>query len=850
MGSIKPRIFVFKEIGEIAIKNTNNTAQKLKTSFMFKNYFIVALRNFRRNKTFSVINVMGLSIGISAALVMFLIVYYEFSFDTFEPDADRIYRVVLDAKFSGAEGHSAGVQAPLGVAIENEVTGVEQIVPVFQFQRDATAKVVVPTNNPEKTVIYKKQANIVFTNQQYFSLLAYKWITGSPKAAMQYPFSVVLTESRAKQYFPFLAATDIIGKHITYNDEITTTVSGIVKDLNETTAFTAGEFISLATIAKTNLQDRFMMNVWNDWMVYSQLYIKLAKGITPAAIEAQLKALLNKYNKNANKDANNSIAFHLQPLSDIHFNRNYASVGLRLANKATLYSLLAVAAFLLLLGCINFINLTTAQATKRAKEIGIRKTMGSSRKQLIIQFLSETFLITIMATIISVALMPLLLTMFTDFIPQGLTFDVFHQPKLILFLLLLTIAVSFLSGLYPALILSGYKPVLVLKSQAFENSGQSRNAWVRKTLTVSQFVIAQFFIIATMMVSKQINYSMNADMGFKKDAILTFEMPPDTVAVHSKQLLNEIQSIPEVEIASTGFLSPADVGVAFTNITYNERKDVTANVQIRWGDPNYLKVYQIKLLAGRNVEPSDTMKELIINETYAKTLGFQKPVAVLNKYLNFNGKNLPIVGVMQDFHDQSFHALIGPLAFSGNNGSTFHIRLKANNANGHVWQTAIRKIEKAYKQIYPEEDFNYSFFDEKIAKMYESEQHTARLLKWSSGMAIFISCLGLLGFVIYTTNTRTKEIGIRKVLGASVANIVSILSKDFMRLILIAFFIAVPIAWWAIYKWLEDFAYRTTMSWWIFLLSGLAMILIALITLSMQTIKTAMANPVKSLRAE
>jgi ABC-type antimicrobial peptide transport system permease subunit len=817
---------------------------------MLDNYFKIAIRNFLRNKTFSVINVLGLSIGISAALVIFLIVFYEFSFDKFQPDAERIYRVVLDAKFNGTEGHSTGVPAPLGAAVEKEVTGVEQTVPVFQFQGDATANVAVETTNPEKPVIYKKQANIVFTNAGYFALLDYEWIAGSSKTAMQDAFSVVLTEGRAKQYFPSLPAAEIIGKQINYNGEIITKVTGIVKDLNETTSFASVEFISLATIAKTNLQNQFMMNVWNDWMAYSKLYIKLSEGTDPVATESQLKALLNKYHKDANKDVNNTMSFHLQPLSDIHFNSLYPGMGERVANKSTLYGLLAIAAFLLLLGCINFINLTTAQATKRAKEIGIRKTMGSSKKQLIIQFLSETLFITIIATIISITLTPLLLHMFADFIPKGLHFDFLNQPSLILFLLLLIITVSFLSGLYPALILSGYKPVLVLKSQAFANSGQTRNAWVRKTLTVSQFVIAQFFIIATLMVSKQINYTLNADLGFKKDAILTFELPRDTVAAHAKQLLHEIQAIPEVEIASSGFLSPASSGVAFTNVSYAEKKDVTANVQLRWGDPNYLNVYQIKLLAGRNVAPSDTIKEFIINESYSKLLGFQKPAEALDKYLQFNNKNIRIAGVMQDFHDQSFHSLIGPLVFAGSSGSTFHIRLKPNNPGVHGWQDAIRKMKKSFKQIYPEEDFSYTFFDDTIAKMYESEQHTARLLKWASGLAVFISCLGLLGLVIYITNSRTKEIGIRKILGASVVAIVSILSIDFMLLVLLAFAIAAPIAWWATYTWLQDFAYRTSISWWIFAVSGGAMVLLAMITLSIQTIKAAVANPVKSLRTE
>ena len=479
---------------------------------------------------------MGLSIGISAALVIFLIAFYEFSFDKFQPDRDRIYRVVLDAKFNGTEGHSTGVPAPLGSAIKDEVTGVEYTVPVFQFQGDANAKVAIETSNPEKPVVYKKQPNVIFTNADYFSLLNFKWVAGSATSAMQDPFSVVLTESRAKQYFPHLAAAEILGKQIVYNDDVRTKVSGIVKDLNETTSFTSAEFISMATIAKTNLQDRFMMTVWDDWMAYSKLYVKLSKGTDPKATESQLKVLLNKYNKNANKDANNTMSFHLQPLNDIHFNPLYPGMGERVANKSTLYGLLAIASFLLLLGCINFINLTTAQATKRAKEIGIRKTMGSTKRQLVFQFLSETFLVTIIATLISVALTPMLLNMFSDFIPQGLTFSFLNQPALILFLVLLIITVSFLSGVYPALVLSGYKPVLVLKSQAFANSGQTRGAWVRKTLTVSQFVIAQFFVIATMMVSKQINFGMNADLGFKKDAIITFNLPPDTVAMHGKQL--------------------------------------------------------------------------------------------------------------------------------------------------------------------------------------------------------------------------------------------------------------------------------------------------------------------------
>jgi len=819
---------------------------------MLKNYFTIALRNFWRNKFFSSVNVLGLSIGISSAVVIFLIVYYELSFDKFEKDRNRIYRIVMDTKFNGMEGHGAAVPAPLSTAVQNEVSGVEATVPVMQFQGDASVKVTIETASPERPIVYKKQPDVVFTNDQYFQVIPHQWIAGSMLSSLNEPFSVVITESRARQYFPGVAYADIPGRQILYNDNVKAIVTGIVKDLDEHTDFTSKEFISFSTIAKTTLKDNFMMDVWNDWMAYSKLYVKLSKGTTAGRIESQLKSLLGKYNKDANKDDKNTMDFRLQPLSDMHFNTTYASFDQRTAHKPTIYGLLAIAVFLLLLGCINFINLTTAQATQRAKEIGIRKTIGSSKKQLVFQFLSETLFITIIATIVSVLITPVLLRMFADFIPAGLRFDLWHQPSVIIFLAVLTIIVSFLSGLYPALILSGFKPVSVLKNQSASGT-QTRSARTRKVLTISQFTIAQFFVIASFMVGKQIYYSLNTDLGYKKEAIINFELPRDTVASHASQLMNEIKAIPGVELASKGFLPPAIEGAAFSNIKYNDgKKDIKVNVQIRWGDTNYIKIYQIKLLAGRNVFEGDSIKEVLVNETYAKALGFQHPSDAINKELIFgNGKTKTIVGVMHDFHEYSLHAPIGPIVFqSATRGDMFHIALKPQNADGTVWQNAIYKIEKSFKKIYPETDFSYSFFDESIAKLYTSEQKTSRLLNWATGLSILISCLGLLGLVMYTTTTRTKEIGIRKVLGASVIQIVSILSKEFVLLVFIAFTIAAPVAWWAVNKWMQDFAYRTEISWWVFAVSGFLLIFIAMLTLSIQTIKSALANPVKSLRTE
>jgi putative ABC transport system permease protein len=819
---------------------------------MLKNYFRTAFRNFWRNKTFSAINVLGLAIGISASLIIFLIVQFEMSYDKVETDGNRIYRVVMDMKFNGNDGHSPAVPAPLSSAIQREIAGVESTVPVMQFQGDGTAKVSIEKEGSSKPVVFKKQADIVFTNPQYFSLLPFKWVAGSPESSLKNPFSIVLTESRMKQYFPSTNINDVIGKQIRYNDDFTATVSGVVQDLSEHTSFDAVEFISFATIAQTHMQNDFMMSTWNDWMAYSHLYVELSDNTKNANVEAQLNRLFIKYNKDANKDAANYIHLHLQPLNDVHFNSLYASFDGRIAHKPTLYGLLAVAAFLLILACINFINLTTANATSRAKEIGIRKTMGGSKKQLIFQFLGETFLFTVAAAVISFCITPLLLKMFADFIPPGLDFQPFNQPNVFLFSLALVIVVSFLSGLYPAFILSGYKPVKVLKNQSFAFNNETRHAWIRKTLTVSQFVIAQFFVIATVMVSKQINYSLNADMGFRKDAILSFDLPRlDTVANHRTVLLNEIKAMPGVQMASKGFLTPADEGAAFTDITY-AGSDYKESVQLRWGDTNYLKLFNIKLLTGRSVQQSDTIKEFLINDTYAKALGFKNPQDAIGKLLDFNGKKLPIVGVMHDFHEQSFHSPVGPLVFASFDDRSFfiHVLLQPQNGTNASWSNTIAQIQKAYHQLYPDEDFTYKFLDDTIAKFYESEQHTASLLNWATALSILISCLGLLGLVMYTINTRTKEIGIRKILGATVTSIISILSKDFVQLVLIAFLIATPVAWWATYKWLQDFVYKINMSWWIFALCGSAMLFIALIILSIQTIKAAMANPVKSLRTE
>jgi ABC-type antimicrobial peptide transport system permease subunit len=806
---------------------------------MLLHYIKLAWRNLSRNKGFTAINIIGLATGISAALLIFLIVQYEFSYDNFIKEGNRVYRVVLDASINGTDGHSAGVQAPLSEAIRKEMTGVALSVPVMSFQGDATVPVAIHRDNADSIQI-KKQTGILFTNPDYFTMVGYTWLAGSSQSVRD-PFTVVLTKERAAQYFAGMPAASVPGHKIKYNNSIIATVTGIVDALPGPSQFNAAEFISYSTIAKTNLQQDFLMDKWNDWMAYSRVYVKLNDGTPLATAEQQLNGLLNKYNKQSNPNA--KITLRLQPLKDVHFNGNYQNFDQRIANKSVLYGLLAIGGFLLLLGCINFINLNTAQATKRSKEIGVRKTMGSSGWQLKFQFLTETMVTTFIAGMAALLLVPLFLSVLKDFLPPGLEIYSADKRMVLGILLALVVVVALLAGLYPSFVLSAFDPVKALKAQAGTKPGRSIT---RKTLTVAQFTIAQFFVIATIVVGRQISFSMESDLGFQKNAIIKVHLPRRSKNPDAQQLMRTLQPISGIDMMSTGFFAPADEGAAFTNIAYkNGQTDITPNAQIRWADPNYLPLYGIQLLAGRNTLPSDSIREFLVNETFAHEIGFPNAADAVNKMLRWNGKDVPIAGVIKDFHDMSTKAGISPLVLGGSNGTTLHIRLRQGN-----WPATLDAIKAAYNKQFPGEEFTYTFIDDMIANFYAAEQRTKALLQWATFFSILISCMGLFGLAVYSTNARTKEIGIRKILGATPARIVAILSASFLLPVGLAFLIASPLAWWAMHVWLQDYAYHIPIYWWIFPLCGLSMLMIAFTTLALQTIRAARQNPVKSLRNE
>jgi len=827
--------------------------EKLNRNYMFKNYLKVAFRNFWKHKLFTFINVIGLSIGISAALVIYLLVHYDFTFDKFHKDGDRIYRVVTNISFSGQPGYNPGVCGPLPWATKSQVTGLQEVAPVFRLSQP---NVTIP-NGDKSSSRFKIQDNVVIADSAYFKLFEYKWLAGSARSALNAPYHVVLTSDQAEKYFPGVSYEQMLGRMVVY-DTLKTIVSGIVQTIRQNTDLTFHDFISYPTaFSNPSLKMQLRLHNWGGLNPQYQLFVKLAPQVTTARIEKQLNDIENKNNQ---QPPNIKEAFALQPLADIHFNPNYGTFDNgRVADKTTLYELSGIALFLLLLGCINFINLTTAQSAQRAKEIGIRKTLGSSRKQLIFQFLSETSLVTLISVIISFAITPVILRLFSNFIPRGVHADLIFQPNIILFLALLVIIVSLASGFYPAMILSGYKPVSAIKNQASEGSSKTSKVVFRKSLTVIQFVIAQFFIMATILVSKQIYYAIHKDMGFKKDAILIINSPQkNRQASLNRVFLNQLRAIPQVDLVSMGFDAPASDSPQGVEGSYKDGKKeiMIEDLGEKFGDENYIKVYHIKLLAGRNLLPDDTSKAFMINNTLANLIGFSDPHDAVGKVISkFNGNHdMQIIGVVSDFNQESIHAAIEPLAImtstDPNFNGTFHIALKPQTANGDEWKTAIASMEKAWKQIYPDDDFEYQFFDESIARLYTNEQNTSALLSWATGLSVLISCLGLLGLAIYTTNQRTKEIGVRKVLGATVTQVVVLLSTEMAWLIVLAFVIVSPVAWLGMNKWMQNFADRTTISWWIFALSGGGMLITALFTSGFQTIKAALANPVNSLRSQ
>ena len=815
---------------------------------MIQNYFKTAWRNLIKNKLVSFINILGLAIGLCACITLYLVGRYEFSFDSFHPDKDRIYRVV--GKVEENNGRIFYVedippQAPS--VLQKEVQGFDEVAGFYHYR----PKITIENQKNEKVnfdcmVDGTSTSGVIITDSKYFSIFRYHWLAGDSITSLNEPFKVVLSEKTAKKYFNVSNWSEVIGKKIIYDDSLIVQVSGIVRDWSENTDFPYREFISFSTIKSSFLKKEMGKNNWqpgkdNLWI---WCIAKLRPDVSPDKVLTQMQGTIEKYMKLSQGTKFN---LQLQPLEDIHFNINYDHDNIRKAHKPTLLGLMGVAIFLLIIAIINFINLTIAVSIEREKEIVIRKILGSNAKNIIFQFFVETLLAVMVSAVLAVLLTFWVFSIFKEFFPPGITYNLNHNT--LLFIVCTIVITVVISCLYPSKILLSFAPVISLKGSPLIQEGIIK--WnFKKGLVILQFTLSIIFISTSIIVINQLRFMRYSDFKLNTDAIIIINNW-DGMARQMKVFKQRIAQLPGVEKAILQSKPPVGV-IIEKQLKYKGKEDIEILVSQQGGDENFVPFYSMKLIAGRNLRHTDSLSELIINKTFASQLGFSVPEDAIGKLLYNGNKAYPIVGIIADYHEGSFHEKIEPLAIGHipEDEKSVAIKLASNGKSIANVESIMRQIDKIWKEMFPAVAFNYKFFDDIITQMYEKEQKIFKIMITAMLISTTVSSLGLLGLITFTTNIKKKEIGIRKVLGAGFYNIMFYIIKEYIILIFIAMLIASPIAWYFMYNWLQSFAYRITVSWWVFGISGLFALLIALITVSFQTIKAALANPVKSLRTE
>jgi ABC-type antimicrobial peptide transport system permease subunit len=809
---------------------------------MFGNSLKITLRHLWRNRLFTILNVLGLSIGISACLIIGRILSFEFNYDNKQVNDNTIYRVVSRFESEGKESGNGGVPVPLAEYIETNIPGAELTVPIFDNWKQS---VKIP-GGKNKFQTFDSPEKLVSTTGDYFRLISYDWLAGNISKSLDAPGKVVLTKSRAEKYFPGLSPEKVLGKTILYDDTIAVHVSGIVADLDYPNSFVGQEFFAVP--------ETMEMNGWGGVSSNNMLYTKLGPGISQHKVLQQINAISSQKAAQEMEMYNYKRWHELIPLNQVHFATEYVDHSPK-ASKNILYGLTVIAVFLLLLASINYINLTTAQIPQRAKEIGIRKTLGSSRIHLLGQFLLETFAISLVAVCLSGGITIWALGFFQDLIPEGMDHYRNYQ-QMILYLAVLILVITIISGLYPGWLIMKVEAVNSMKGQL--TSAVPKNGFnFRKGLIVFQFMIAQLFLIGTLIISEQLHFLLNQEMGFNKEAVIMIEVPWNLLELKAYKnrhftMADELSRQNEIEKVALGN-PPMSQSFSSNNFIYTNEKGekIQRNVFIKNADTALINFYKIPVIAGRQFNPSDTASEYLLNETAARAFGFQSAPDAIGKIIySTSGAGLPVVGIVKDFHIGPFYQKIEPVIITQNktNLSTFNIRLSSKDPA--TWKSSIEKIRLVWNTMYPGQPFDYKFYDSTIQEMYKSELSLSRIINLSTLVALFIGCLGLFGLSTLTSFQRVKEIGIRKVLGATTANIVTLLSKDFVKLVVLAIILASPIAWYAMNQWLLNFAYKIRIEWWVFVSTGLCALLVALLTVGYQSIKAALINPVISLKSE
>lgn len=808
---------------------------------MLKNYMKIAFRNLWRNKGFSLINILGLAIGIATCLIIMLFVSNELSYDRYNTKARRIVRVSFLVDIQGEKMKESTVMPPVAQTLKTDYPEVEEATRIRDY---GTPKL----SSGNKS--FRDDA-FAFVDSNFFSVFTLPFVQGNERTALIEPNTVVITRAVARKYF---GNEDAMGKVINFKDgeNAACIVTGIIDEVPVNSHFHFDLFGSMASLPESKEPTWMKSNFYT--------YLVLQHKYDYKKLEAKLPTLVEKYIGPQMPDAmgmtlaqfrgkGNALTFHLQPLTDIHLHSDFANDLSKPGDIRYVYIFSAIALFMLLIACINFMNLSTAAASKRAREVGIRKVLGSRKSELIRQFLLETIVITTIALLLALIFINLALPVFNNLASKNLSIHIADHPNMIPVLFLFISVVGIMAGSYPAFYLSSFKPAAVLKSR-FINGGKS--IWLRSSLVVFQFFISILLIVCTMVVYNQLFYIQHKKIGYDKNNVLVIQ---DTWSLNKnqdifRQLVQKDSRV--ISVSSSGYV-PA--GNSYHNNFFGSPGENPTQMikTLRYEvDENYISTLGMHLLKGRNFSKQfgADSNNVILNEAAVRAFGWQH--GALGKYFSRStkeGRNdiYTVIGVVKDFNFKSLHENITPLAmFFYPNKGTLILKLRPDTDIPGF----IAMLKKHWIELGAEDPFSFSFLDDRFNNTYEAEQKMGLILGIFAGLTIFVACLGLFGLAKFTAAQRTKEIGIRKVLGASVAQVTGMLSKEFLVLVLVACVIAFPVAWWVMNKWLQDFAYRISISWWIFALAGVTIILIALFTVSFQAIKAALANPVTSLRTE
>lgn len=795
------------------------------------------LRNLWRNKSFTFINLLGLSLGIAAVVALFLIAQYESSFDKFHSNGDKVFRVVTKIERADAIEYDAAVPYPTGRFLRDEVPGLTAT------QIHDAGEIQVQIGNNEPFI----QKNVIFADSLFFKVLDFAevegfWISGNPRTALHDPQTALLTESIAEQYF---GDKNPVGELIRIDNKMDVEIVGVIKDPPTTGHLPLTVIVSFSTL-NNDFLGGLDISSW-EFTAGGYAYVRLQEQQNLATTIAALETAVNQ-RPSANKKKE---TMFLQPVEQIHVDPTFEDSNITYTiSPKYLTMLILLGGFILLIACVNYVNLSTSFAFTKSKEVGIRKTIGASKKQLFFHYMTETFVLTTIAAIIGVVLAILLLPTINSIMGKSVSAITLLEPSFIVGILAGVVLVSFISGAYPAIILSGFNPVSSLKNR-LAMPGKSSVA-LRKGLVVFQFTTSIALIICTIVISRQMEFFQNKELGFNKEAVIEVRLPDnDSIKRQSfETMLANEPGVEEISFCLGAPISGSGLGVGLKAAQLPE--DVQYTTRVIPSDRNYLETYEMELLAGRwflTSEEKNIGSAVVINRSLAETLGYTNPEDALGNIIELGLNNIrpAIVGVTEDFHTSSLHENIGSVALTPFPYFYYAAGIKLNP--GDIRNT-MATVENVWRKVYPENVYEVAFVDETLAAKYEQENQNYQLFKAFTFISIFICCIGLWGLISFVIVRKTKEIGIRKVLGASVSGIVVLLSRDFLILIAIALLIASPLAWYFMNNWLQDFAYRIDISWLVFAGAGFFAILIAFITISYQAIKAALANPVKNLRTE